>query len=101
MLVAWPQLCHTNFKAVTVPSPQARSKDFGWTTVWLKQLVSPAALAPEVADEGLGEPETLDERLDDEPQAAIGRVTTINTAAHTAASIGLWIPNGVTETVLS
>jgi hypothetical protein len=89
VLVARPQPCHTSPEAVTVPSPQARSKDFGWTTVWLKQLVRPAVLAPEVADEGLDEPETPDERLDDEPQAAIGRVTAISTAAGIAASIGL------------
>jgi hypothetical protein len=79
MLVARPQLCHTSLKAVTPSSAQARMKDFGWTTVWLKQSVRPAALAPEVADEG----------LDDEPQAAIGRVTAISIAADTAAGIGL------------
>src|SRR5690242_12584845 len=71
MLVAWPQLCHTSLKAVTLPSEQARIKDFGWTTVRLKQSARPAVLGPELADEG----------LDDEPQAAIGRVTAISIAA--------------------
>lgn len=89
VLVAWPQPCHTRSEALTVPSPQARSKAFGWTTVWLKQSVRPAVLALEVADEGLDEPETPDEGLADEPQAAIGRVTAISTVADTAASTGL------------
>jgi hypothetical protein len=80
---------------VTVLSPQARRKDFGWTTVWLKQLVRPAVLVPAVADEGLDELATPDVGLDDEPQAAIGRVTAISMAADMAASIGLLIPRGV------
>jgi hypothetical protein len=88
VLVAWPQPCHTSIKAATVPSAHARSKDFGWTTVWLKQSVRPAVLALEVAVEGLDEPETPGERLDDEPQAAIGRVPAISIPADTAASIG-------------
>jgi hypothetical protein len=79
MLVAWPQLCHTSLKAVTLSSAQARMKDFGRTTVWLKQSARPAVLAPEVADEG----------LDDEPQAAVSRATAISIAADMAASIGL------------
>jgi hypothetical protein len=95
VLVAWPQPCHTSFEAVTVPSPQARSKDFGWTTVWLKQLVRPAVLAPAVADEGPEELATPDGGLDDEPQAAIGRATAISMATDMVASIGLLIPRGV------
>lgn len=83
VLVACPQPCHTSPEALTVPSPQARSKDLGWTTVWLEQSVRPAVRVPEVADEGLGG------GLDDEPQAAIGRVPAISTDADTAASIVL------------